>query len=345
MGSRKPVVLGEKLKAVAEKVDSAAQSVKPAARNTSRKALQTISRASKGGASSTRAAAGKVGSFAQDLLEGASATLVTSLSQDINSLAQKLVDGSATIYDKAMDAAYVATNEGGSFHRLFDGGHTIAGAIHAGHEASAEDSVIREAAGILQGLLRDGSTIRGLPVVTWDKATFDQTAEFLESSVHIPKDWFYDLNTYDVSELLGGAAGVLALALQWKCAEAEDFGRLVGSTGLSSVITANPALAVVSVAALAKAYHSARQSGDYAGLIDGQFKGALGAGSVMATVSLVGVGGGPAGVALLAGLAAGVLANKATKNVSVTSISSTLVEQARTVAAGVLQSTAQTIDE
>ena len=52
--------------------------------------------------------------------------------------------------------------------------------------------------GTLQGLLRDVSTPRGLPLANWDKATFDQVAGTLESNFHIPKDWFYDqTNTYD----------------------------------------------------------------------------------------------------------------------------------------------------
>ena len=46
----------------------------------------------------------------------------------------------------------------------------------------------------------------------------------------------------------------------------------------------------------------------------------MGAGATVAAVSLVGVAGGPAGVALLAGVAASVLANMATRNVSVTEI-------------------------
>ena len=45
--------------------------------------------------------------------------------------------GPATIYDKAMDAEYLTTYIGGGNHRIFDGGHTILGAIKAVRDASA----------------------------------------------------------------------------------------------------------------------------------------------------------------------------------------------------------------
>ena len=60
-----------------------------------------------------------------------------------------MVKGSPTIYDKAMDAEFIATHIGGAQHRLFDGGHTIIGAFRAGHAASPDDSIIQEAMGTL----------------------------------------------------------------------------------------------------------------------------------------------------------------------------------------------------
>ena len=99
-----------------------------------------------------------------------------------------MVEGSATVYDKAMDAGYLATHVGGGNHRLFDGGHTIAGAIEAGRNASTEDSVIQEALGTVQGLLRDGTTSKGLPLANWNKATYDQVAGSLQSQFNLPKD-------------------------------------------------------------------------------------------------------------------------------------------------------------
>ena len=267
-----------------------------------------------------------------DLLSTSQGLLASNLANDLNSLMQGMVKGTATIYDKAMDATYIATHEGGANHRLFDGGHTLSGAVTAGHSASADDGIIQETLGTLQGLLRDGTTPMGLPVVTWDKATFEQVADALRSHLHIPKDWFYDLNSFDATELLGSTVGVVAMALNWNRADTEGFAKLAGSMGLSSALAANPALLVVTVVALARAFQKARQTGDYAGLVDGQVKGAIGTGSALAAVSLVGVAGGPVGVALLAGLTAGILANKATKKVSVVQLSEAIAANAQMAA-------------
>ena len=65
--------------------------------------------------------------------------LASALAGDLNSLSAKIVEGPATIYDKAMDAEYLATHIGGGNHRMFDGGHTLAGAFNAVRGASVED--------------------------------------------------------------------------------------------------------------------------------------------------------------------------------------------------------------
>ncbi len=322
------------LKAASERAKGAAQLAASQIRDTSKGLVDEVTPASRDGLkaasekvtsstlsvrSSARKAAGKVSAASTGLL-------ASSLTSDLNGLMQSMVKGSATIYDKAMDAEYLATHVGGGNHRLFDGGHTIAGAISAGHNASADDGLIQEALGTVQGLLRDGTTAKGLPLANWDKATYDQVAGTLQSKFNIPTEWFYDLNSYDAVELLGGAVGVVALAFNWNRADTETFARLVGGMGVSAAISANPLLLVVTVVALAKAFHKAHQTGEYAEFVDGQLKGGAGAGATLAAVSLVGVVGGPAGAALLAGLAAGVLVNMASKNVSLVQVSQVMAQ-------------------
>ena len=125
------------------------------------------------------------------VMAAAQALLASDLSSDLNNLVAAAVKGSATIYDKAMDANYLdpllRPGLGGSYHRLFDGGHTIAGAVRAARDASSDDTVIEEARGTVQALLRDAATPRGLPVATWDKGTFDAVADSRESTFAIPK--------------------------------------------------------------------------------------------------------------------------------------------------------------
>ena len=258
------------------------------------------------------------------VMAAAQALLASDLSSDLNNLVAAAVKGSATIYDKAMDANYLdpllRPGLGGSYHRLFDGGHTIAGAVRAARDASPDDTIIEEALGTVQALLRDAATPRGLPLATWDKSTFDTVAGSLESTFAIPKSWFYDLNTYDAADLLGASVGVVAVALGWNRADTETFAKVAAGMGLPAAVGTNPLLLVVVVVAAARAFHKARSGGEYTELVDGGFKGAVGSGATMAAIALATSAGGPAGVALLVGITAGIVANSATKNVSLTAI-------------------------
>ena len=270
------------------------------------------------------------GGAANVLLSTTSTTWVAlagDLSGTVNDAVQNMVKGAPTIYDKAMDAEYLATHIGGSYHRLFDGGHTLWGAVRAGHAASPDDNIIQEAVGTLQGLLRDVSTPRGLPIANWDPETYRRVVETLETNFHIPKSWFDDFITYDAGDLLGAAVGVVAIIFSWNRADTETFSKLVAGMGLSAVFTANPLLLILTVVALGRAFQKARQTGEYAEFVDGQFKGAVGAGATLAAVSLVGAASGPAGAALLAGLAAGVLAQYAVRNVKVVEIGKSAAKQ------------------
>ncbi len=74
--------------------------------------------------------------WAASVVGAAQGLLASDLSDAFNDLTQAVVDGSATIYDKAMDAEYLETHIGGGLHRLFDGGHTISGAWDAARDAS-----------------------------------------------------------------------------------------------------------------------------------------------------------------------------------------------------------------
>ena len=266
------------------------------------------------------------------LSEVSQGLLATELAIELTDFLQKAAAGPATIYDRALDANYLATHIGGSYHRLFDGSHDLLGAVRAARDASPDDSVVQEAIGTLQALFKDVTTIRGLPIATWDYETYYQVSEYLNDKFHIPKSWFYDLNTYDAAELIGSSIGVVALALSWNRADTETFSRLVGSMGLSAALSANPLLLVVTIVALAKAFHNAHESGEYSEFVDGSLKGGIGAGATITAVSLVGVAGGPAGVALLAGLTTGILVNMATKDVSFVEISEFLAEEATAVA-------------
>lgn len=265
------------------------------------------------------------------VLSAAQSLVASDLAASINDLVAAAVKGSATIYDKAMDAAFIDTGIGGSWHRLFDGGHTIPGAFRAAHAASPDDSLIEEALGAVQGLLRDVSTPRGLPLANWDKATFDAVADSLESTFGIPKDWFRELNAYDAGDLLGGAIGVVSVIFGWNQADTETFARLAAGMGISAAVSVNPLLMPVAVIALARAFHKAHFANEYDELAEGMLKGLITSASVLGTVTLVGIAGGSAGVALLAGITAGVLAHVAAKKVTLDAICTFVKEDAANV--------------
>ncbi|MCY3765125.1 MAG: hypothetical protein OXH06_06820 [Gemmatimonadetes bacterium] len=262
--------------------------------------------------------------------------MASSLSKELNLLIGGMLKGGVTIYDKAMDSRFLdpllQPDLGGSYHRLFDGGHTISGAFSAARDALPDDTIIQETLGTLSGLLNDVTTIRGLPLANWNKETFDNVSGALESTFHIPREWFYDLNTYDSAELLAGTVGAVALIFNWNRADTETFAKMVGGMGLSAAFSANPLLLLLTLVALARSLQNTRQTGEYTEFVDGQFKGVTGAGSTLTAVGLVGVAGGPAGLALLAGLTAGILVNAATKNVSIVEVSQYAAAEAMALA-------------
>ena len=310
------------------KIADAAASVREPVQDASKKASTAGAAAAERLKGGSRKGVDTTTSAVNLLLSTTQAMLANSLTTEINGLVQNFVSGPATIYDKAMDAQFIATNIGGNQHRLFDGGHTIIGAFRAGHSASPDDNIIQEALGTMQGLLRDVSTPRGLPLANWDHETYQRVAESLESNFHIPKSWFYDLNTYDAADLLGASIGTVALIFNWNRADTETFAKLAGGMGLSAVFSANPLLLILTVVAMARSFHLARQSGEYTEFVDGQFKGIVGAGATIGAVSVVGIAGGPWGVALIVGLVTGILVNGAMKDVSIVQISKVVAGQA-----------------
>ena len=225
-----------------------------------------------------------------------------------------LVKGSATIYDKAMDAEYLATHIGGGNHRMFDGGHTLWGAAKAVHDAGGTAS--EQAAGYVQGLARDMTTTKGLPLATWSKDSY----ESVSNTLHLPNNWFYDLNSFDASEVIGASVGAVMLVLQWRKPDADRFGKTVGALGLASVVGANPLLIIAAVAGLARLYQTARRDGAGVEAFDGMARGVTAGGGAMLVASGVAALGGPVGVVALAGVAAGVLGGLAMDRVSVAGI-------------------------
>ena len=81
---------------------------------------------------------------------------------------------------------------------------------------------------------------------------------------------------------------------------------------------------MVTVVALAKAYHTAHKTGDWKELADGLARGGICTGAVILVTSMV---GGPAMVVLLTGICIGVVDQRASQEVSVVEIGQWVVTQ------------------
>ena len=323
------------LQSISETVVDAASSVGDSAQEVASQAsgpaLSTVGQvksASVGAWRATTAVADGLLSVADWLLSVGQGLLASNLTSDVNDLLENMAGESAAVYDRLTDAEFLADHVEERYRRLLDGQRTIAWTLSAVGMESPDDNLVREALGTMQGLFGDGASTVGLPFANWDDETFARVAGTLETNFHIPREWFEELGSYAAEELLGETVHVIALALEWNGGDVETFSEIAGSLGLSVVLDANPLLLVVTVVALARAFHEARETGDYAGFVDGQMRAGMASGATLAAVSVIGVAGGPAGAALLAGLATGILVNRATRKVSVVQIGLFMAEQA-----------------
>ena len=157
-------------------------------------------------------------------------------------------------------------------------------------------------------------------MVTWDKASFDSVAAGLSDRFNIPQSWLYEVNTYNVADVAAATAGTVAVVFGWNRADTEAFAAIAASCGVSAAAATNPLGMMVAIVALARSFHKARCDGDYSGLVDGGFRGAVGSAATLAAVGAVGAVGGSAGAALLVGVVAGTLVHKATGSVSITEV-------------------------
>jgi hypothetical protein len=89
--------------------------------------------------------------------------------------------------------------------------------------------------------------------------------------------------------------------------------------GISSIASANPALAVVGLVTLAKAFVDARQEGDYRKVVVGFSKRGVGTGAILATAVAI---PGPGWVGIVAGMCVGSVVRKTMNTVEVSQIAS-----------------------
>ena len=154
---------------------------------------------------------------------------------------ESITEGTANLYDKALDMEYLKTHIGGGNHRMFDGGHDLISAWDRVKDASTEDTNTEEIIGYVSAIWKDLTTTKGLPLFTWEKNNYDQYAEWF--SDHLPmisKDYFYDLLSYDVFEIIGASIGIGALLFGLNNDDQKKVAEVIGSMGVTSIASANP---------------------------------------------------------------------------------------------------------
>ena len=215
--------------------------------------------------------------------------------------------GLSDVYTRALDGAFLEGLRPGAdyvapwLHRLFEG-HSLPASFAAVREALPSDSFSEEVIGWLRALASDVVTPGGLPFVELNPSQYEALRGLAET-FYVPEAWLRDCLSYTATELVASMIPALALAMNWSERDAESFARLAGGLGVGAVVSANPVLAAISLAALARAFHLATL-GDKPGVwAKAVAKGGLASGLLLTATAAL---GGPATIGLLVG--AGLLA-------------------------------------
>ena len=215
--------------------------------------------------------------------------------------------GKASAYDKALDLAYNTLEQHGGDHRIFDGSHDIVGAWKATAEAMPDEPWLQRAEGYVSALWKDVATPSGLPVVTWNRESFDAVAGFLNETLGISRTWVKDMVTFTATEFVGAVLGALALVLSWNKADVRRFSEIVASLGLAALVGANPLMVMVTIIGLAKCFHEARHGAGFKRIASGGGRGMVETTALLGASRLMPA---PAWVALMLGVVSYLVAAK-----------------------------------
>jgi hypothetical protein len=160
-------------------------------------------------------------------------------------LSDHLSNQHVTLASKAMDAEYLRSYIGGSWHRLYDGGHSLAGSWKAISDSLPDLSALDQLGIWANEYWKDLITTRGMPILILDHA--DQISEY-----------FKHLDSVNVAQLIGGEVCGVSIYCNWN-----DPAKLVASataTECSGIVYANIVAPLVSLIALGRAYFLLRKS-------------------------------------------------------------------------------------
>ena len=228
-----------------------------------------------------------------------------------------LTETTASVYDKAVDAAYNATHIGGWKHRLFDG-HQPFEMWETVKNVKIDDSRKQELEEFIKTFFKDFNTHAGLPFYTLSKDSYDKAAIFLHDKFFIPKDWFYDIQTLNGTELIASSLGVLGAVFSWNKKDAKLFGDLVSSLMMAGAIGGNPITVIISIIMLGRHFHLEKNKRKISKkFLEGTKLGSLSLFSFLGVSAFV---GGPVWIGLILGLIVAVLIRKNSNKLNIKSV-------------------------
>ncbi len=163
----------------------------------------------------------------------------------------------STVAGKAMDAEYLRTHIGGNWHRLYDGGHTLAGSWNAVHEALPDLSALDQLGTWANEYWKDLITTCGMPIITLDHANNEYWKDLI-TTLGMPSEYLKHLDSVNVAQVVGGELVGVSIYCNWN-----DPAKLVASAAssdCSGIVYANVIAPLVSLIALGRAYILVRKS-------------------------------------------------------------------------------------
>lgn len=206
--------------------------------------------------------------YISDKLTGV--TLPFLSSPELLNWSEKISQGTASIYDKALDMEYLKTHIGGGTHRMFDGGHDIVNAWERVKNATEQDTFSQEVMEYVTALWKDVTTKMGLPVSTLDKANYDGMANWVSHNIPlIDKGYLYDLLSFDIFEVIGSSVGAVAFIFALNKKDQKKLAEILGSMGVTTIASANPVMAIVLIFLAGYAYFIKKHKFEVNALVKG----------------------------------------------------------------------------
>ena len=172
--------------------------------------------------------------------------LASDAHKQLDGLTKNLIDDVPTAYSEKMDEKYISTGIGGSYHRHFDGTHTLWGSRKAVKDALSDDTPLEENVAWVKEFSKDMQTPRGMPLWTSTPESMDKAAN-VASTFGISKSWLLDAHSINTMEFIAGALSFIAVIFALKKNDARHIQMLVGNLLASGTIAGNPLSIVVAL--------------------------------------------------------------------------------------------------